>query len=188
MLNVTDNHSPSIVVLDQSAFYPTSGGQEHDTGLLTVRGVQYSVVDVQKVGPAVPARRQAASAHSRPPVSLDSYVGEEVHGVVDSARRDQLRNNHTATHIVYASCRRVLGPHVWQNGAKKTVHSAHLDITHYQSLSYAQQLAIQTEANRIVHSCKAISKGFIGQGRGGEAVRLPSVSGRSGTRQRVASS
>ena len=160
MLNVTDNHSPSIVVLDQSAFYPTSGGQEHDTGLLTVRGVQYTVVDVMKVGPAVlhvikpPLPLSAA-------VTLDSYVGEEVHGVVDSGRRDQLRNNHTATHIVYASCRRVLGPHVWQNGAKKTVHSAHLDITHYQSLSYAQQLAIQTEANRIVHSCKAISKGFM---------------------------
>ena len=160
MLNVTDNQSPSIVVLDQSAFYPTSGGQEHDTGVLTVQGVQYAVVDVMKVGPAV--------LHVvKPPLplssqlTLDSYVGSEVHGVVDSARRDQLRNNHTATHIVYASCRRVLGPHVWQNGAKKTVHSAHLDITHYQSLAYAQQLAIQTEANRIVHSCKAISKGFM---------------------------
>ena len=134
MLNVTDNQSPSIVVLDQSAFYPTSGGQEHDTGVLTVRGVQYRVVDVMKVGPAVlhvlaPPLPLSSSA------PLDSYVGLEAHGVVDSVRRDQLRNNHTATHIVYASCRRVLGPHVWQNGAKKTVHSAHLDITHYQSLS-----------------------------------------------------
>ena len=160
MLNVTDNHSPSIVALDQSAFYPTSGGQEHDTGVLTVRGVQYSVVDVLKVGPAVLHVVQPPLPLSSS-VSLDSYVGESVHGVVDSTRRDQLRNNHTATHIVYASCRRVLGPHVWQNGAKKTVHSAHLDITHFQSLSYAQQLAIQTEANRIVQSCKAISKGFM---------------------------
>ena len=160
MLNVTDQHSPSIVVLDQSAFYPTSGGQEHDTGKLSIQGVEYAVVDVMKVGPAVlhVVRPPLPVSASSP---LDSYVGLEVHGVVDSGRRDQLRNNHTATHIVYASCRRVLGPHVWQNGAKKTIHSAHLDITHYQSLSYAQQLQIQTEANRIVHSCKNISKGFM---------------------------
>ncbi len=50
-------------------------------------------------------------------------------------RRNILRNHHTATHIVFAACRKVLGPHVWQNGAKKTVESAHLDITHYSSLT-----------------------------------------------------
>ena len=160
MLNVTDNHSPSIVVLDQSAFYPTSGGQEHDTGKMAIGGKEYDVVDVMKVGPAVlhVVRPPLPVSASTP---LESYVGIEAHGVVDKARRDQLRNHHTATHIVYASCRRVLGPHVWQNGAKKTITSAHLDITHFQSLSYEQQLAIQTEANRIVHSCKAISKGFM---------------------------
>ena len=160
LLNVTQQHSPSIVALDQSAFYPTSGGQEHDTGKLTIAGWDYDVVDVMKVGPAVlhvvsPPLPVSAST------PLDSYVGLEVRGVVDSERRDLLRNHHTATHIVYASCRRVLGPHVWQNGAKKTTSSAHLDITHYQSLSYEQQLQIQTEANRIVHSCLAISKGFM---------------------------
>jgi len=54
---------------------------------------------------------------------------------VNRERRHLLRNHHTATHIIFASCRNVLGPHVWQHGAKKTVDNAHLDITHYSSLT-----------------------------------------------------
>ena len=67
--------------------------------------------------------------------SLSDMKGVTVAGEVDEMRRSQLRNNHTATHIVYASCRKVLGPHVWQHGAKKDTEKAHLDITHYRSLS-----------------------------------------------------
>lgn len=47
-------------------------------------------------------------------------VGAEVHGCIDVERRNTLRAFHTGTHIVYAATRRVLGPHVWQHGAKKT--------------------------------------------------------------------
>jgi len=160
MLNVTRQNSPSIIVLDQSSFYPTSGGQEHDTGSMTIDGAVYQVVDVMKVGPAVLHVLEPSLPISATN-TLESYVGKEIDGLVDEERRSQLRNNHTATHIVYASCRRVLGPHVWQNGAKKTTKQAHLDITHYQSLTYKQQLAIQTEANRIIQSGKPITKGFM---------------------------
>lgn len=76
-------------------------------------------------------------------------------------RRTILRNHHTATHIVFAACRRVLGPHVWQNGAKKTVENAHLDITHFQSLTKEQEQEIENEANKIILSAKSISKGFM---------------------------
>jgi len=71
-------------------------------------------------------------------------------GKVDRERRIQLRNHHTATHIVFASCRKILGPHVWQHGAKKTVEMAHLDITHYSSLTKEQEIEIENEANRII--------------------------------------
>lgn len=50
--------------------------------------------------------------------------------------------HHTATHIVFAACRRTLGPHVWQHGAKKTIKQAHLDITHFSSLTKEQILEI----------------------------------------------
>jgi len=156
--NVTNNEIPNIVVLDRSAFYPTSGGQEHDTGILTVKDKEYKVVDVMKVGPCV------LHVLDEPlPIknSLDEYKGVKVLGKIDQARRDQLRNNHTATHIVYASCRQVLGPHVWQNGAKKTLEGAHLDITHFQSLTPEEVLEIQGHANRIVQRCRQITKGFM---------------------------
>ena len=154
--NVEKNNEPSLVVLDRSAFYPTSGGQEHDSGFLKINEVVYEVVDVLKVGPCV---LHVVS----PPLPLDikSYIGQVVHGSVDPLRRAQLRNHHTATHIVYASCRKELGPHVWQQGAKKTTEKAHLDITHYKSLTHEQVKAIEKTANEIVHSGHNINKGFM---------------------------
>lgn len=64
-------------------------------------------------------------------------------GIVDMKRRMQLQAHHTGTHLVFASCRRVLGPHVWQAGAKKTTEKAHLDITHYRSLTKEEEMEIE---------------------------------------------
>ena len=55
------------------------------------------------------------------PGDIDSLKGRNVTVKIDQLRRNQLRSHHTGTHIVFAACRKVLGPHVWQNGAKKTV-------------------------------------------------------------------
>jgi len=54
-----------------------------------------------------------------------------------------------------------LGPHVWQNGAKKTTEMAHLDITHYQSLTKEEEQAIENNANRIINNCTNINKSFM---------------------------
>ena len=62
---------------------------------------------------------------------------------------------------MFASCRRVLGPHIWQAGAKKTTEQAHLDITHYESLTRAQEEEIERTANRLINNCHGISKGFM---------------------------
>lgn len=87
--------------------------------------------------------------------------GKQVHGTVNKERRAQLRSHHTGTHIVFAACRKILGPHVWQNGAKKTVESAHLDITHFKSITAEEEKAIENEANRIINECHDIQKGFM---------------------------
>jgi alanyl-tRNA synthetase len=97
------------------------------------------------------------------PIKKDrhEYKGETVSGTVDEDRRNQLRNNHTATHIVFAACRKVLGPHVWQNGAKKSTEKAHLDITHFKALTHEEILGIENEANRIVQRGKDIKKSWM---------------------------
>lgn len=71
------------------------------------------------------------------------FKGKKCNVTVDADRRKQLQAHHTGTHIIFASCREVLGPHVWQNGAKKTVDMAHLDITHYKSLTKDEEKAIE---------------------------------------------
>ena len=118
----------NIVILDRSAFYPTSGGQVNDVGTITIGEKIYKVEDVAKVGKCfLHYLNEAVDPHS--------LVGAAVHGKIDVERRNTLRAFHTGTHIVYAAARRVLGPHIWQNGAKKTETYAHLDITHYASIS-----------------------------------------------------
>ena len=69
-----------------------------------------------------------------------------------------MRWHHTATHIIYAASRRVLGPHVWQQGAKKTPVEAHLDISHYQSLTLEEEQQIEKAANDIVRQGANIKK------------------------------
>ena len=61
---------------------------------------------------------------------------------------------------MFAACRQVLGPHVWQAGAKKTDKKAHLDITHFQSLTREQEQEIENRANRLINESHNISKGF----------------------------
>ena len=113
--------------MDRSAFYPTSGGQVHDLGSIKIGDKTCQVYNVEKVGHCF--------LHYLNEQLEDDVVGSDAHGCIDVERRNTLRAFHTGTHIVYAATRRVLGPHVWQHGAKKTENYAHLDITHYSSLT-----------------------------------------------------
>jgi alanyl-tRNA synthetase len=133
VLRVIENN----VILDQTAFYPTSGGQLHDIGTLDGE----TVVDVFKQGAVI--MHVLKERHS-------FAVGALVTGKVDIERRRQLAQHHTATHIVNAAARKVLGRHINQAGAKKTEEKAHLDITHYQLLSDDELARISAEANNIV--------------------------------------
>lgn len=123
-------------VLDETAFYPTSGGQLHDVG--TINGCE--VIDVFKQGNII--------LHE---LKNNAFLeGETVRCKINSARRIQLAQHHTATHIINGAARIVLGNHVWQAGAEKTPEKARLDITHYESLGDAQAQKIESLANDIV--------------------------------------
>lgn len=85
--NIEDGNKKNIVVLDKTCFYPTSGGQEHDSGFLKIKGETYNITDVQKVGKSI--------LHYVDKVVPDDAVGMEVSGKVDENRRLVLRNHHT---------------------------------------------------------------------------------------------
>ena len=156
MVNVSEEGESgkrNIVILDKSGFYPTSGGQSHDTGHMIIEGQKYEVNKVEKVGKCV------LHFLDRPlPDELLDKKGVKVHGFINRKRRLQLRNHHTAAHIIFAAASQILGPHVWQNGAKKTEIQAHLDITHFSSLTYEEEIKIQDVANRIVMGSHTINK------------------------------
>ncbi len=135
VIEIIDNN----VILDQTAFYPISGGQLSDRG--TLEGSK--VVDVFKQGPYI-----VHVLESKPKF----HVGATVHGDIDFERRTQLAQHHTATHIVNAAARAVLGAHVNQASAKKDVDKAHIDLTHYESLTDEELAKIEEQANKIVKS------------------------------------
>ncbi|RME54555.1 alanine--tRNA ligase [Candidatus Woesearchaeota archaeon] len=128
-----------FVVLNKTAFYPTSGGQMHDVG--TIQGA--NVVDVIKQGKII--------LHVMEDEFDKSVEGETVKCKINKERRKQLAQHHTATHIINAAARRVLGKHINQAGAKKTIEKAHIDLTHYKSISSEELKMIEDEANKIVN-------------------------------------
>jgi alanyl-tRNA synthetase len=135
------------VILNQTAFYPTSGGQINDLGFIN----NIAVTDVIKYRNTI--------VHIVPNNTFKE--GDEVSCVIDKDRRLQLTKHHTATHIINTAARKVLGNHVNQIGAKKTVEKASLDITHYESLSDKEIIQIEHEANNIVNQNYPIKKFFL---------------------------
>jgi alanyl-tRNA synthetase len=132
------------VILDATAFYPTSGGQEHDHGTMVgPNGIAYNLADVVKQGGIV--------IHVLDE-EVDFQEGDKVKGAIDWKRRLQLAQHHTATHIINGAARKILGNHIWQAGAAKTEEKARIDITHYAALNDEELQAIEHEANTIVNS------------------------------------
>lgn len=98
-LNVQDGNKKNIVILNESAFYPTSGGQLHDLGTLTVDGKTYNIVNAEKVGKCV-----LHILDEELPNDKDYYINKVVTCTIDEARRNQLRAHHSGTHVIFASC------------------------------------------------------------------------------------
>jgi len=133
----------NALVLNQTCFYAEGGGQAPDLG--TIHGKK--VLDVQMVGGVV--------FHELEDTRMFT-VNQRVKCVVDAGRRLALSRHHTATHIMAAAARAVLGSHVWQAGARKEPEKAHLDITHYEKISGEELREIERIANSIVLADKPV--------------------------------
>jgi len=144
IIKVLDNK----IILDQTYFYPTSGGQLHDTG--TIAGEK--VIDVFKQSNVIV--HVLSGKHEFP-------EGEEVECEIDLQRRLQLAKHHTSTHIVNAAARKVLGSHINQAGAKKDIDKATIDLTHYQSITDEELEKIEKEANKLVKESLAVHSNFL---------------------------
>ncbi|MFX1498319.1 MAG: alanine--tRNA ligase [Promethearchaeota archaeon] len=144
VLKIINNY----VILDQSVAYPTSGGQLHDIG--TINGEKFK--DVFKQGNYIVHTMEKKPSFKE---------GETVIVDVDKSWRTQLSQHHTATHIVNAAARQILGEHVNQAGAKKTLRYSHLDITHYTQIPDNVLKEIENKANQIVEKKIDLNLSFI---------------------------
>ncbi len=136
------------VILDKSVAYPTSGGQLHDVG--KINGQKFNEVIKQ-------GNHTIHILEEIPKFKQSDIVKIEV----DKEWRKQLSQHHTATHIVNAAAREVLGSHVNQAGAKKTLKNSHLDITHYEQIPKDKLLEIEKKANKIVNKSIDLYLDFI---------------------------
>jgi len=127
------------VVLDRTPFYAEAGGQVGDTGVLTGAAVRFVVTDTQKRGGAI--------AHLGTLEAGAIRVGDPLNAQVDDARRQAIRLNHTATHLLHAALRKRLGTHVQQKGSLVAPDRLRFDFAHFQAVAPAELREIEQLVN-----------------------------------------
>jgi alanyl-tRNA synthetase len=133
------------VILDRTVFYAESGGQVGDTGeLLAADGARFKVEDTQKRG--------AAHSHIGRLLVGSLRLGEELQARVDSERRAAIRLNHSATHLLHAALRQVLGTHVVQKGSLVAPDRLRFDFSHYEAVSSAELQQIEALVNAQIRA------------------------------------
>jgi alanyl-tRNA synthetase len=132
------------VVLERTPFYAESGGQVGDTGELTAPGVRFAVADTQKRG--------AAHAHLGEVAEGTIRIGDTLEARVDARRRQATVLNHTATHLLHAALRQVLGTHVQQKGSLVAPDRLRFDFAHYQAVTPGELTEIEQLVNAQIRA------------------------------------
>ncbi|MRS13130.1 MAG: alanine--tRNA ligase [Actinobacteria bacterium] len=131
------------VVLAATPFYAEQGGQVGDTGTIRTSDAVFSVRDTRFPVPGL-------AAHSGSLESGSLAVGDTVTASIDVMRRERIRRNHTATHILHWALRRILGDHVRQSGSLVAPDRLRFDFTHFEAVSAEQLRRIEEMANHKV--------------------------------------
>ncbi len=133
-----------VVILDRTPFYGESGGQVGDSGWIRVGEARFRVDDTQKQG--------GVFLHYGEVVEGMLRVGEGVHAEVDSERREAIKRNHSATHLMHEALRHVLGEHVQQKGSLVDADKLRFDFSHFQPLTRDEIRAIEDRVNAQIRA------------------------------------
>lgn len=137
-----------IVLTNQTPFYAESGGQVGDTGTLSAAGVQLQVSDTQKFAGQF-------HGHVGKLTQGSLKIGDVLSGQVDGERRGATILNHSATHLLHAALREVLGTHVQQKGSLVAPDRLRFDFSHFQPISAEELAIIERKVNQQVRANNA---------------------------------
>ncbi|HBX0055588.1 TPA: alanine--tRNA ligase [Klebsiella pneumoniae] len=143
----------AVVILDQTPFYAESGGQVGDKGELKGAGFSFAVSDTQKYGQAIGHIGKVASGTLK--------VGDAVQADVDEARRQRIRLNHSATHLMHAALRQVLGTHVAQKGSLVNDKALRFDFSHFEAMKPEGIRAVEDLVNAQIRRNLAIETNIM---------------------------
>jgi alanyl-tRNA synthetase len=127
-----------VVVLDKSPFYVESGGQIGDTGLLKVANGSFVVTETLKLGNAIAHKGSS---------DFDFKLGDMVQAEFDVKRREAIKSNHSATHLMHAALKQILGEHVIQKGSLVSDERFRFDFAHFQALTSTQLKSVEKLVN-----------------------------------------
>jgi alanyl-tRNA synthetase len=132
------------VILDRTPFYAESGGQVGDAGELGNVGASFAVADTQKRG--------TVHSHLGKVMSGLIKVGDKLAAKVDEARRNAIRANHSATHLLHAALRKVLGTHVQQKGSLVAPDRLRFDFSHFSAITPEELKRIERLVNAEIRA------------------------------------
>jgi alanyl-tRNA synthetase len=137
------------VVFDRTPFYAESGGQVGDTGVIDAAATNGAISDTQRPVPGLILHQVAVTEGVL-------RVGDEVALRVDGARRDSIKRNHTATHLLHAALREQLGEHVRQAGSLVEPDRLRFDFTHFSAVEPAQIESLEAAVNAEIRADRAV--------------------------------
>ncbi len=140
---------PGLVILDKTPFYPSSGGQLCDKGIISTKKGEFEVLEVFKVNDAIVHKGKIVKGKIEPGIAS---------AIVDLKRREALARAHTATHLLQAALRKVLGDHVTQQGSLVDEDSFRFDFTHFNRLTDAERKKVGDLVRKFVKSGDRVRK------------------------------
>ena len=167
-----------LVILDQTPFYAESGGQVGDTGVLEGARMQFRVADTRKVAGVY-------HAHDGKMESGSLKVGDTVRARIDEQRRADIVRHHSATHLLHAALRDILGQHVQQKGSLVAPDRLRFDFSHFEPLTPAQLQEIEDRVNRQIRENAAASAKVMDYDAAMDAGALAFFGDKYGDRVRV---
>ncbi len=151
-----------LLILDTTPFYAESGGQVGDQGVIENGEYRFHVTDTRKDGDMIihivdsivnPTENTCID-----PADIASGFSQQVHASVDRERRFDTERNHTATHLLHAALRKVLGEHVQQKGSMVTPERLRFDFSHFEKVSEKELAEVEAMVNREIREAHNLEK------------------------------